>query len=128
MQKLMLSCKKGALAVAKGLGGELPIPTTHQPPLPIIPCSPEAHVLLSLYLSVLQDRLNEVSYQAQLAGLSFSAQAEWGLGFNLVFQGYSDKLDVLIDKVGRERSTAARGYCNSGYIYQYIYIYQWVYL
>eukprot|EP00884_Botryococcus_braunii_P023676 jgi/Botrbrau1/9993/Bobra.0012s0082.1 len=56
--------------------------------------SPEAAVLSKLACTLLTEHLNSITYEAELAGLSFTlSNSIHGLG--LLIKGYSDKLDVL---------------------------------
>ncbi|EIE20423.1 hypothetical protein COCSUDRAFT_30601 [Coccomyxa subellipsoidea C-169] len=68
--------------------------------------SPEAGVLTRLYVKLLSDYLNEIAYDAELAGLS------WGLnstttGFLVSFFGYSHKLMELVCQVLHKVGTFA---------------------
>jgi secreted Zn-dependent insulinase-like peptidase len=60
--------------------------------------SPEHAVLTSLYTQLVSDELNEFSYAAQLAGLSYSIYPHIR-GFTVRVSGYSDKLDLLLTRI-----------------------------
>lgn len=51
-----------------------------------------------LYAVLVTDALNEYSYDAALAGLSYSIEAS-SLGFYVSVSGYNDKLHVLLRDV-----------------------------
>ncbi|KAI9446597.1 Metalloenzyme, LuxS/M16 peptidase-like protein, partial [Lactarius indigo] len=60
--------------------------------------SPITSVLTKLYAVLVADALNEYSYDAALAGLSYSIEAS-SLGFYVSVSGYNDKLHVLLRDV-----------------------------
>lgn len=60
--------------------------------------SPRTAVLNRLYTQVLNDRLNEVLYDASLAGLSASIYSH-ARGFSLRLTGYNDRLPLLLDTI-----------------------------
>lgn len=51
-----------------------------------------------LYAALVNDALNEYTYSAYLAGLSFSMQAN-SRGFDLVLSGYSDRQGLLLTRI-----------------------------
>jgi insulysin len=65
---------------------------------PVANESPIASVLTRLYTAIVTDALNEYSYDADLAGLSYSFEAS-SLGFCVSVTGYNDKLHVLLRDV-----------------------------
>jgi len=60
--------------------------------------SPEAAVCTNLFTKMLVDSMNEVTYYAEVAGLSYSIQSTT-LGLSTAFSGYSDKLLLLVEEV-----------------------------
>lgn len=60
--------------------------------------SPIASVLTKLYAALVTDALNEYSYDADLAGLTYLFEAS-SLGFFVTITGYNDKLHVLLRDV-----------------------------
>lgn len=60
--------------------------------------SPIASVLTKLYTALVTDALIEYSYDAALAGLSYSIESS-SLGFYVTVSGYNDKLHVLLRDV-----------------------------
>ncbi|KAI0282121.1 Metalloenzyme, LuxS/M16 peptidase-like protein [Russula aff. rugulosa BPL654] len=60
--------------------------------------SPIASVLTKLYAALVADALNEYSYDADLAGLSYLFEVS-SLGFFVAITGYNDKLHVLLRDV-----------------------------
>ncbi|KAI0005889.1 Metalloenzyme, LuxS/M16 peptidase-like protein [Russula compacta] len=65
---------------------------------PVANESPKASVLTKLYAVLVTDALNEYSYDADLAGLTYSFEAS-SLGFYVSVSGYNDKLHVLLRDV-----------------------------
>ncbi|KAI0295473.1 Metalloenzyme, LuxS/M16 peptidase-like protein [Russula brevipes] len=65
---------------------------------PVANESPVASVLTKLYAVLVTDALNEYSYDADLAGLTYSFEAS-SLGFYVSVTGYNDKLHVLLRDV-----------------------------
>ena len=65
---------------------------------PLAHTSPASTVLTSLYARLLEDALSEYSYDADIAGLSYSLTPT-ATGLSLVFGGYNHKLDVLVREV-----------------------------
>ncbi len=62
-----------------------------------------------LYTVLVTDALNEYSYDAALAGLSYSIEAS-SLGFYVSVSGYNDKLHVLLrDVLEKAKSLEVRG-------------------
>ncbi|KAH8590462.1 Metalloenzyme, LuxS/M16 peptidase-like protein [Bisporella sp. PMI_857] len=51
-----------------------------------------------LYVNLVQDALEEYSYDAELAGLDYSIQSHLS-GIKVTVSGYNDKLSVLLEKV-----------------------------
>ncbi|KAG4429155.1 hypothetical protein IFR05_015363, partial [Cadophora sp. M221] len=51
-----------------------------------------------LYTDVVRDALEECSYDAELAGLSYSVSSH-SMGIEIAVSGYNDKLPVLLEKV-----------------------------
>ena len=66
--------------------------------LPAVVQSPEHYVATKIYTRILQDALNDTSYEAALAGLSYSLVATTR-GVDLEFYGYSDSIGELSDRV-----------------------------
>eukprot|EP00873_Tetraselmis_striata_P029260 jgi/Tetstr1/449524/TSEL_036612.t1 len=60
--------------------------------------TPEAAVLTRLWIKLLVDYLNSLTYYADLAGLHYSL-SNTATGFQVAVYGYSHKLGVLLDKV-----------------------------
>ena len=61
-----------------------------------------------LYAALVTDALNEYSYNADLAGLSYSFEAS-SLGFYVSVSGYNDKLHVLLrDVLAKAKSLEVR--------------------
>jgi len=57
-----------------------------------------------LYVALVTDALSEYSYDADLAGLTYSFEAS-SLGFYVAVTGYNDKLHVLLrDVLGKAKS------------------------
>lgn len=89
---------------------------------PVANDSAEHAVLTSLYTQLVSDELNEFSYAAQLAGLSYSLYPHIR-GFTVRISGYDDKLALLLTRIvealrqptltaealARERQTLVRG-------------------
>jgi insulysin len=69
--------------------------------VPAIAASPEASIKARLFTDLVEDSLNEYSYDADLAGLSYSLHSQLD-HFVLSVEGYNDKLPVL-QKVVLER-------------------------
>jgi insulysin len=61
---------------------------------PVLP----AELWHRLYTAIVNDALNEYSYDAELAGLVYSFEAS-SLGFSVSISGYNDKLHVLLRDV-----------------------------
>ena len=57
-----------------------------------------AELWCRLYAALVTDALNEYSYDADLAGLTYSFEAS-SLGFYVSVSGYNDKLHVLLRDV-----------------------------
>ncbi|KAL6746748.1 insulinase-like metalloprotease [Haematococcus lacustris] len=60
--------------------------------------SPEAAVCTRLFVKLVNDALSELSYPADLAGLTYAVHNSQA-GFQVVVSGYSHKLPVLLDAV-----------------------------
>lgn len=60
-------------------------------------------LLSELWCMAVREELNEFAYEAQVAGLSYSLQAN-ATGMTFSVGGYSDKLPVLLQAVGRKMS------------------------
>lgn len=60
--------------------------------------SPEAAVSTSLFTRLVSDKLNEYTYDAELAGLRFSIYNSTS-GFNVRVAGYNQKLSVLLSAI-----------------------------
>ncbi|KAI1314496.1 Insulinase (Peptidase M16) [Mortierella claussenii] len=65
---------------------------------PLAYSSPSNNVKTQLYVNLLKDALNEYSYDADLAGLSYSLDTTVE-GMILSVEGYNDKAHVLLQKV-----------------------------
>ena len=65
---------------------------------PLAHQSPSTTVLTSLYARLLEDALSEYSYDADIAGLSYSLTPT-ATGLSLVFGGYNHKLALLVREV-----------------------------
>ncbi|KAI0306722.1 Metalloenzyme, LuxS/M16 peptidase-like protein [Multifurca ochricompacta] len=75
---------------------------------PVANASPIASVLTKLYAVLVTDALNEYSYDADLAGLTYSFEAS-SLGFYVSVSGYNDKLHVLLrDVLGKAKCLEVR--------------------
>lgn len=61
---------------------------------PFASVSPLADVMNSLFVSLAQDSLNEFTYDAECAGLSYSLNSSY-CGIQVTFGGYNEKLPVL---------------------------------
>ncbi|MFL0810759.1 MAG: insulinase family protein [Agarilytica sp.] len=66
--------------------------------LPLVGQSPEHFVATKIYVRLMKDALNNMSYNASLAGLSYSLRAT-ARGIDLDFYGYSDAVDDLSKRV-----------------------------
>ncbi|KAI9096425.1 Metalloenzyme, LuxS/M16 peptidase-like protein [Phlyctochytrium arcticum] len=66
--------------------------------------SPRACTLSRLYTDLLKDALNEFSYYAEVAGLSYSLDNNTD-GMVLVVAGYNDKLPTLLTKIVEKMKT-----------------------
>ncbi|KAJ3054883.1 Insulinase (Peptidase M16) [Rhizophlyctis rosea] len=65
---------------------------------PLSYLSPLTCVETRLYTDLLKDALNEYSYYAEVAGLSYALENNTE-GFVLVCDGYNDKLSILLQKI-----------------------------
>ncbi len=65
---------------------------------PVINANAQQAALSSLYVEWIKDKLNEFSYPASLAGLSYSFYKHTR-GFTLKVSGYNDKQSILIKKI-----------------------------
>lgn len=65
---------------------------------PLAYSSPKNFVLTSIYSDLVQDALNEISYDASCAGLHYSLGRSTS-GLTLAFEGYNDKLSTLLEKI-----------------------------
>lgn len=65
---------------------------------PIVYATPANYVKAKLYTQLVQDALNEYSYDAELAGLDYSLSA-FIFGLDIEVSGYNDKMAVLLEKV-----------------------------
>jgi insulysin len=78
---------------------------------PLAYSSPRNHVLSNIFVSLLADELTEYSYDADLAGLSYSLRCV-EQGVQLAVSGYSDRLQVLLgailDKMATFRANPER--------------------
>ncbi len=68
--------------------------------LPNVAQSPEHFVAAKIYVRILKDSLNQESYDAALAGVSYSLMAT-ARGLDLDFYGYSDSIHALSKRVVR---------------------------
>ncbi|KAF8942612.1 Insulinase (Peptidase M16), partial [Haplosporangium bisporale] len=71
---------------------------------PLSYSSPSNNVKTQLYVNLLKDALNEYSYDADLAGLSYSLDTTVE-GMILSVEGYNDKAHVLLQKVVEKMKT-----------------------
>ncbi|KAJ8522379.1 hypothetical protein ONZ45_g1033 [Pleurotus djamor] len=65
---------------------------------PIANSSPKAAVLTKLFADLVTDSLTEFSYDAELAGLTYSCVSHTG-GLYIALTGYNDKMSVLVHHV-----------------------------
>lgn len=65
---------------------------------PVAADTAEHQALLRLFVALVSDKLNERSYPAALAGLSFSLSAD-DQGFTVRIHGYDDKQALLLDDI-----------------------------
>ncbi|KAI9226187.1 MAG: Metalloenzyme, LuxS/M16 peptidase-like protein, partial [Piptocephalis tieghemiana] len=65
---------------------------------PLAYASPRTSVLTRLYAELVRDALNEYSYDAEVAGLSWSIHTDVD-GLVLSLEGYNDRMPVLLQKV-----------------------------
>ncbi|KAG0178612.1 Insulinase (Peptidase M16) [Apophysomyces sp. BC1034] len=65
---------------------------------PLAYTTPSNAVITSLYTDLLQDSLNEYTYDAEVAGVRYNLE-NWSEGIMLHVSGYNDKLSVLLEKV-----------------------------
>ncbi len=68
--------------------------------LPQVAQSPEHFVAAKIYVRILKDSLNQESYDAALAGVSYSLMAT-ARGLDVDFYGYSDSISALSKRVVR---------------------------
>ena len=66
--------------------------------LPILNSSLENTARTQLFVALVMDQLNEYTYPARWAGLTFSVEAN-SRGFDLYVAGYSDKQNLLFNKI-----------------------------
>ncbi|KAJ3311968.1 Insulinase (Peptidase M16) [Boothiomyces sp. JEL0838] len=59
------------------------------------------HILMSLYKMMVMDSLNEYSYHAEVAGLSYTLECTTE-SLTLTVGGYNDKLPVLLNNIGKK--------------------------
>eukprot|EP00808_Paulinella_micropora_P023005 g5315.t1 len=64
---------------------------------PVAYRNPEANLLTTLYALLVEDALNEVVYDAELAGLSYSVTPVQK-GLQVIFKGYNHRIDVLVQE------------------------------
>ncbi|KAJ5641894.1 Peptidase M16core [Penicillium lividum] len=65
---------------------------------PLVWATPANLIKTKLYCELVQDSLDEYSYDAELAGLDYHLAANI-LGLDISVGGYNDKMSVLLDKV-----------------------------
>ncbi|KAI5302428.1 Insulinase (Peptidase M16), partial [Ascosphaera atra] len=65
---------------------------------PLVYATPANNVMSRLFCELVRDALMEYSYDAELAGLSYSLYPS-SFGFEVSVSGYNDKLPVLLQKV-----------------------------
>jgi insulysin len=65
---------------------------------PLAYVTPRCAVMTQLYCSLVQDSLNEYSYDADLAGLSYALSSD-SLGLSITVVGYNDKMALLLEKL-----------------------------
>lgn len=65
---------------------------------PLVNLDPLSVNLAMLFVQLLGDALNEYTYDAEIAGLKYDLQSTQ-YGISLTVRGYSDKLDVLLNKI-----------------------------
>jgi len=68
---------------------------------PLAASSPRSSALNQLLIDMINDQLNENSYPASLAGLSYSLSAN-SRGFDVGLQGYSNKMPVLLSMLSAQ--------------------------
>ncbi|CDK28106.1 unnamed protein product [Kuraishia capsulata CBS 1993] len=66
--------------------------------LPVATLTPFNSAMSSLFLDLLEDELNEMSYEADIVGLSKSFNVARD-GISLEISGYNDKMEVLLHKL-----------------------------
>ncbi|HOY22119.1 MAG TPA: insulinase family protein [Cellvibrio sp.] len=66
--------------------------------LPVLNSSLENAARAQLFVALITDQLNEYAYPASLAGLTFSIKAN-ARGFDLNVAGYTDKQNLLVNKI-----------------------------
>eukprot|EP00188_Purpureofilum_apyrenoidigerum_P003990 Plantae.Rhodophyta-Purpureofilum_apyrenoidigerum.ctg4336.p1 GENE.Plantae.Rhodophyta-Purpureofilum_apyrenoidigerum.ctg4336~~Plantae.Rhodophyta-Purpureofilum_apyrenoidigerum.ctg4336.p1 ORF type:complete len:995 (-),score=223.91 Plantae.Rhodophyta-Purpureofilum_apyrenoidigerum.ctg4336:406-3390(-) len=66
--------------------------------IPNVYSSARNHVLMTLFTLLLRDTLNEFAYDAEIAGLRYDVAAIAN-GVRLTFQGYTERLEKLVDAV-----------------------------
>jgi len=71
---------------------------------PTVLGGPDGIVLTELYTNLVSDALNEYSYYAELAGLSYSLSPSW-CGLMLNFGGYNDKMATYASRILAKMST-----------------------
>ena len=65
---------------------------------PVAYVTPLVAMLGALYKELVDDSLNEYSYDASIAGLGYNVDQQ-GRGLNVAIGGYNDKMHVLLEKV-----------------------------
>lgn len=65
---------------------------------PLIADDPQQHALLALFTQLIADQLNELSYPALLAGLSYDIYPD-DRGFVISISGFDEKQGLLLDEI-----------------------------
>ncbi|KAI5302635.1 Insulinase (Peptidase M16), partial [Ascosphaera pollenicola] len=100
---------------------------------PLVYATPANNVMTRLYCELVRDALTEYSYDAELAGLTYSLWPS-NFGIEISVSGYNDKLSVLLQKVlatmkdikirtdrfGVIKERMARGFKNAEYQQPYL--------
>ena len=65
---------------------------------PVCSSTPRTLAMACLFVELVQDHLNEYSYDAEIAGLAYSMKSS-SSGIHIWLSGYNDKLPVLLEKL-----------------------------
>ncbi len=101
-EPVRLNNKNAEILVRQDIGFQVPKASIHlRLKLPLVASSLRGSALNELLIALVRDRLNEKSYPAQIAGLSYSMSPH-SRGFDANLSGYSDKMDVLVEMLVNE--------------------------